>query len=104
MAKEGSTIGGLMDAFGTAVSMSLQYGVPLEVLRAASSPTCGSSRRATPRTRTSASPRASIDYIFRWLGITFLPGYKRGPASACIDKPQVPTDEDDVDSQLGPPP
>src|SRR6185295_17117273 len=30
MAKEGSTIGGLMDAFGTAVSMSLQYGVPLE--------------------------------------------------------------------------
>ena len=33
MAKEGSTIGGLMDCFGTAVSMSLQYGVPLEVLR-----------------------------------------------------------------------
>ena len=33
MAKEGSTIGGLMDAFGTAVSMSLQYGVPLEGLR-----------------------------------------------------------------------
>jgi ribonucleoside-diphosphate reductase alpha chain len=32
MAKEGSTIGGLMDCFGTAVSMSLQYGVPLEVL------------------------------------------------------------------------
>ena len=31
MAKEGSTIGGLMDCFGTAVSMSLQYGVPLEV-------------------------------------------------------------------------
>jgi ribonucleoside-diphosphate reductase alpha chain len=31
MAKEGSTIGGLMDAFGTSVSMSLQYGVPLEV-------------------------------------------------------------------------
>ena len=30
MAKEGSTIGGLMDAFGTAISMSLQYGVPLE--------------------------------------------------------------------------
>jgi ribonucleoside-diphosphate reductase alpha chain len=31
MAKEGSTIGGLMDCFGTAVSMSLQYGVPLDV-------------------------------------------------------------------------
>ena len=32
MAKEGSTIGGLMDCFGTAVSVCLQYGVPLEVL------------------------------------------------------------------------
>ena len=30
MAKEGSTIGGIMDCFGTAVSMSLQYGVPLQ--------------------------------------------------------------------------
>ena len=58
MAKEGSTIGGLMDAFGTAVSMSLQYGVPLEdYVRKFC--TCGSSRRVTRRTRTSASPRAS---------------------------------------------
>src|SRR5690606_36829501 len=32
MAKQGSTIGGLMDAFATAVSIGLQYGVPLETL------------------------------------------------------------------------
>ncbi len=32
MAKEGSTIGGIMDSFGTAISLALQYGVPLEVL------------------------------------------------------------------------
>ncbi|MCX7887706.1 MAG: vitamin B12-dependent ribonucleotide reductase, partial [Verrucomicrobiae bacterium] len=32
MAKEGSTVGGMMDAFGTAISLCLQYGVPLEVL------------------------------------------------------------------------
>src|SRR5262249_8617571 len=32
MAKEGSTISGLMDAFATSISMSLQYGVPLETL------------------------------------------------------------------------
>ena len=32
MAKEGSTVGGLMDAFGTAISICLQYGVPFEVL------------------------------------------------------------------------
>src|SRR5687767_15488108 len=30
MAKEGSTVGGLMDSLGTAISMGLQYGVPLE--------------------------------------------------------------------------
>src|ERR1035438_9771911 len=32
MAKQGSTISGLMDSFATAVSLALQYGVPLEVL------------------------------------------------------------------------
>src|SRR5438477_11600937 len=32
MAKEGSTIGGLMDGIGTLTSMALQYGVPLEAL------------------------------------------------------------------------
>lgn len=29
MAKEGSTVSGLMDSFATAVSLALQYGVPL---------------------------------------------------------------------------
>ena len=32
MAKEGSTISGLMDAFSTSISLALQYGVPLKVL------------------------------------------------------------------------
>jgi len=32
MSKEGSTLGGTMDAFGTSISLSLQYGVPLESL------------------------------------------------------------------------
>src|SRR5215471_14795163 len=32
MAKEGSTVSGLMDSFATAVSLALQYGVPLEIL------------------------------------------------------------------------
>jgi ribonucleoside-diphosphate reductase alpha chain len=32
MAKQGSTISGLMDSFATAVSLALQYGVPLEIL------------------------------------------------------------------------
>ena len=75
MAKEGSTIGGLMDAFGTAVSMSLQYGVPLEdYVRKFSH------MRFEPQGHTKNPDihiaKSIIDYIFRWLGITFLPGYK----------------------------
>ena len=75
MAKEGSTIGGLMDAFGTAVSMSLQYGVPLEdYVRKFSH------MRFEPQGFTKNPDiriaKSLIDYIFRWLGIQFLPGYK----------------------------
>ncbi len=75
MAKEGSTIGGLMNAFGTAVSMSLQYGVPLEdYVRKFSH------MRFEPQGYTKNPDiriaKSLIDYIFRWLGIRFLPGYK----------------------------
>jgi ribonucleoside-diphosphate reductase alpha chain len=75
MAKEGSTIGGLMDCFGTAVSMSLQYGVPLEVYVNKFSHT-----RFEPQGYTKNPDiriaKSLVDYIFRWLGITFLPGYR----------------------------
>jgi ribonucleoside-diphosphate reductase alpha chain len=75
MAKEGSTIGGLMDCFGTAVSMSLQYGVPLEVYVNKFSHTrfepMGHTKNADIR-----FAKSIVDYIFRWLGITFLPGYR----------------------------
>jgi ribonucleoside-diphosphate reductase alpha chain len=72
MAKEGSTIGGLMDCFGTAISMSLQYGVPLSVYIEKFSHT-----RFEPlgHTKNPDIPIAKslVDYIFRWLGRTFLP-------------------------------
>jgi ribonucleoside-diphosphate reductase alpha chain len=75
MAKEGSTIGGLMDCFGTAVSMSWQYGVPLEVYVNKFSHT-----RFEPMGHTKNPDiriaKSIVDYIFRWLGITFLPGYR----------------------------
>ena len=75
MAKEGSTIGGLMDSFGTAVSMSLQYGVPLEVLVSKFSHT-----RFEPQGHTTNKDiriaKSVVDYIFRWLGINFLTGYR----------------------------
>ena len=75
MAKEGSTIGGLMDSFGTAVSMSLQYGVPLEVLVNKFSHTRFEPMGYTtnPEIRIAKS---LVDYIFRWLGLKFLPGYR----------------------------
>ena len=75
MAKEGSTVGGLMDAFGTAVSISLQYGVPLEALV-----NKFSHMRFEPMGHTTNPEiriaKSVVDYIFRWLGITFMPGYR----------------------------
>src|SRR5262249_50320548 len=86
MAKEGSTIGGLMDAFGTAVSMSLQYGVPLEVYVNKFSHT-----RFEPMGHTKNPDiriaKSLVDYIFRWLGITFLPGYREANKGLLADEP-----------------
>jgi ribonucleoside-diphosphate reductase alpha chain len=71
MAKEGSTISGLMDAFATAISMALQYGVPLEALVEKFSHT-----RFEPSgfTKNPEVPYAKsiTDYIFRWLAAKFL--------------------------------
>ncbi|MFO1064541.1 MAG: vitamin B12-dependent ribonucleotide reductase [Pirellulales bacterium] len=75
MAKEGSTVGGLMDSFGTAISLSLQYGVPLEVLVNKFSHT-----RFEPMGHTTNPDiriaKSMVDYIFRWMGITFIAGYR----------------------------
>jgi ribonucleoside-diphosphate reductase alpha chain len=71
MAKEGSTISGLMDAFATAISLTLQYGVPLEALVEKFS-----HMRFEPAgfTKNPEIPIAKslIDYIFRWLASKFL--------------------------------
>jgi ribonucleoside-diphosphate reductase alpha chain len=74
MAKEGSTIGGIMDSFGTSLSIALQYGVPLEVLVNKFSHT-----RFEPMGHTSNKDiriaKSVVDYIARWLGLTFLSGH-----------------------------
>jgi len=71
MAKEGSTISGLMDAFATSISMALQYGVPLEALVEKFSHV-----RFEPSgfTKNPEIPFAKsiTDYIFRWLASKFL--------------------------------
>ena len=94
MAKEGSTIGGLMDAFGTAISMSLQYGVPLEVLVNKFSYT-----RFEPMGHTTNPDiriaKSVVDYIFRWLGVTFLPGYREANSGQLASKSPEGTQDDD---------
>ena len=73
MSKQGSTISGLMDSFATAVSLALQYGVPLEVL-------CSkfthvrfepSGWSGTPKI---GYAKSIVDYIFRWLELKFITG------------------------------
>jgi ribonucleoside-diphosphate reductase alpha chain len=71
-AKEGSTVSGLMDCFATAVSLALQYGLPLKVLCDKFSHT-----RFEP-SGWSGNPeigyaKSFMDYIFRWLRLKFLP-------------------------------
>jgi len=72
MAKEGSTVSGLMDSFATAVSLALQYGVPLKVLCDKFSHT-----RFEPSGWTNNSEikyaKSMMDYIFRWMANKFLP-------------------------------
>ncbi len=96
MAKEGSTVGGLMDAFGTCVSLALQYGVPLSSLvekfsHSRFEPAGMTSNRDIP------FAKSLIDYISRWLGITFLPGYreanapKRGEGKNAASKDSLPS-------------
>ncbi len=71
MAKEGSTISGLMDAFATAISIALQYGVPLEDVCAKFShmrfePSGFTNNRQIP------IAKSILDYIFRYLSLKFL--------------------------------
>jgi len=73
MAKEGSTVSGLMDSFATAVSLALQHGVPLKVL-------CEkfAHSRFEPSGWTGNEQigfaKSIMDYIFRWLQLRFLSG------------------------------
>jgi ribonucleoside-diphosphate reductase alpha chain len=71
MAKEGSTIAGLMECFGTVVSVSLQHGVPLKVLCDKLSHT-----RFEPSDWTGNEElgyaKSIADYLFRWMQLRFL--------------------------------
>jgi ribonucleoside-diphosphate reductase alpha chain len=86
MAKEGSTIGGLMDTIGTLTSIALQYGVPLETLVEKFSyqrfEPSGFTKHPEIKQATSV-----IDYVFRWMRTinTLIPSEE-------IKKLEVPSD------------
>ena len=75
MAKEGSTIGGLMDSIGTLTSLAWQYGVPVEALvkKFAHQRFEPSGFTKNPEIRNASS---ITDYVFRWLAFQFIPGYR----------------------------
>ncbi len=84
MAKEGSTISGLMDSFATAISYSLQYGVPLKFFvdkfsHVRFEPSGWTGNQTVPYAK------SIMDYIFRWLGAKFLgPEYAVGEAGETV--------------------
>lgn len=89
MAKAGSTIAGLMDSFGIAVSLALQYRVSLKVLCDKFSHT-----RFEPSGWTTMKEigyaKSLMDYIFRWLALKFLPASSPPQTGAAGDHSSVP--------------
>ncbi len=84
MAKQGSTIAGLMDAFATSISIALQYGVPLEDLCTKFShmrfePSGFTNNRQIP------IAKSIMDYIARYLSLKFLGSSSRGTDGEPMD-------------------
>jgi ribonucleoside-diphosphate reductase alpha chain len=97
MAKEGSTISGLMDSFATAISYALQYGVPLKFFvdkfsHVRFEPSGWTGNPTVPYAK------SIMDYIFRWMGAKFLgPEYAVGEAG---DAPKLRVTEEDPQQPL----
>ena len=88
MAKEGSTVSGLMDSFALAVSIALQHGVPLKLFCEKFAHT-----RFEPQ-GWSGNPdigyaKSIMDYIFRWLQLRFLTGQQQMLFDNFRPKPSV---------------
>src|SRR3954462_2828361 len=91
MAKEGSTISGLMDSFATMTSLALQHGVPLNFLvdkftHTRFEPSGFTKNPEIPMTK------SIMDYIFKWLATKFLDRESQAHAGVILrdDPPPVP--------------
>ncbi len=106
MAKEGSTVSGLMDSFACAVSLALQHGVPLKLLCEKFAHT-----RFEP-SGWSGNPdigfaKSIMDYIFRWLQLRFLTGQQQAlfdglrPKYVNAPPPGTPDEGDSLQRSFG---
>ncbi len=105
MAKEGSTVSGLMDSFACAVSLALQHGVPLKLMCEKFAHT-----RFEPsgwsHNQDIGYAKSIMDYIFRWLQLRFLTGQQQAlfdglrPKYVNAPPPGVP-DENGYDAGPG---
>ncbi len=75
MAKEGSTVSGLMDSFATAISLALQHGVPLRVLADKFAHTRFEPSGWTGNDQIGYA-KSIMDYLFRWMQLRFLSGHQ----------------------------
>lgn len=93
MAKEGSTISGLLDSFGIAISIGLQYGIPLKVFvekfKHARFEPQGFTKNPDIRLA-----KSIVDYIARWLELRFLNLEEE------LDAWEAASDELDLDAPL----
>jgi ribonucleoside-diphosphate reductase alpha chain len=90
MSKEGSTISGLMDGFATAISLALQYGVPLSTMvdkfiHSRFEPSGFTGNKDIPMAK------SVMDYIFRWLALKFLQKEERQNVGLIADMPTEDT-------------
>jgi len=98
MAKEGSTISGLMDSFATAVSYALQYGVPLKFFvdkfsHVRFEPSGWTGNPTVPYAK------SIMDYIFRWMGARFI-GEEYAAAGEAGEAPALRVTEPDPQQAL----
>jgi len=103
MAKEGSTLSGVMDAFATSISIALQYGVPLATLAQKFShmrfePSGFTSNKDIP------FAKSLLDYIFKWLTVKFLSDDEKRSIGVMVSEPHdhvhEPNEEDDIKVEL----
>jgi ribonucleoside-diphosphate reductase alpha chain len=89
MAKEGSTVSGMMDSFATSVSLALQHGVPLKVLCEKFAHTRFEPSGWTGNEQIGYA-KSLMDYIFRWLHLRFLSGEQLALFAGLAPKSELP--------------